>query len=35
MTSRMSPEERQRVRQRLRERFGFRTPAPNTPTTEL
>jgi hypothetical protein len=34
MTHRMTPEERERFRRRLRERFGFGPPAPTT-TTEL
>jgi hypothetical protein len=33
MTSRMTPEERERFRQRLRERWGFARPAGDSPTT--
>jgi len=33
MTSRMTPEERERFRQRIRERWGFGRPAGDAPTS--
>ena len=33
MTSRMTPEERERFRQRIRERWGFSRPAGDSPTS--